>query len=409
MGFGGELVFDEEFAGHVEYAGGAELEAGEVDFVTGLGAAEPCEAGGIARGRGALGIGELCFEGGAIEVLAGGQGDGFDEPIDVAGGEGFAFEVLPCAVDAILDAAGEDEAVGRGAVVVFSGADVAAGAIEMDVHGPWGGELAVKAGEAGEIGVGNAGAVVALRMSGVVGEDGQGFVVVPEGDEGDDGIDGAFGSGAQVRIGAGGVADADDFSIRTEDAAVGGDFLNVAFAEAEVGDWLGAGEGEADGALEMGEDLALPITFEFARVHACLFEDLFGGEIAVGGIVLVEGMESDAAGVGSGGFGEAFAKGVVAFVGDADPIDGAKDDGPARAEENDAACAEAEIPFIGDGVVSHEGADGRGDIDIESGEAEGGIPGGAGRGDGEPGAGDEREEAVEDHGKRLSRGVCGNK
>ena len=55
------------------------------------------------------------------------------------------------------------------AVVPLARADVAAGAVEVDVRDP-GGLLPLVAGHAGEVGVGQAGPVVALRVRGVVGQ-----------------------------------------------------------------------------------------------------------------------------------------------------------------------------------------------------------------------------------------------
>lgn len=64
-GFGGELVFDEEFAREVEHAGVADTQAGDVDLVTGFDAADEGELigeGDVAFGRGGFEFGdEVCL------------------------------------------------------------------------------------------------------------------------------------------------------------------------------------------------------------------------------------------------------------------------------------------------------------------------------------------------------------
>ena len=67
------------------------------------------------------------------------------------------------------DAVGQDLAVLVRTVVPLAGADVSAGTVEVDVRHP-GGLLPLVAGHAGEVGIGQPGAVIALRMGGVVGQ-----------------------------------------------------------------------------------------------------------------------------------------------------------------------------------------------------------------------------------------------
>lgn len=63
-GFGGELVFDKEFAGEMEHAGVADTEAGEVDLMTGFDAADKGKLvgeGDVAFRRGGFEFGDEVF------------------------------------------------------------------------------------------------------------------------------------------------------------------------------------------------------------------------------------------------------------------------------------------------------------------------------------------------------------
>ena len=110
------------------------------------------------------------------------------------------------------------------------GADVAAGPVEVDVGDP-GGLLTLVAGDAGEVGVGHAGAVIALRVRGVVGQGHDRRVAVPEADHLEHRVDRADRHVPDLRVGAGGVADVLDLAVGAEDPAVRRHLLDLGLAQ----------------------------------------------------------------------------------------------------------------------------------------------------------------------------------
>src|SRR5207247_1794996 len=168
------------------------------------------------------------------------------------------------------------------------GADVASGAIEVNVQRGRHCQLPKKAGHARKIRIRYAGAVVTLWMRRVIAQNGQRFFAVPEAHQGNHGINGSLGLGSQGRIGAGRVADGTHFSIRPEDAAVRGNLLDTSFTEAEVRDGPRMSERGPDSSFEFNQRLPLEAALELPRLRSRFFEDLFGGEIAVGSVMLVQ-------------------------------------------------------------------------------------------------------------------------
>jgi len=114
-----------------------------------------------------------------------------------------------------------------------------------------------------------------------------GPVAVPEAHEREHGINGAFGCGAQICIGAGGVTHATHFPVGTENAAVGRDFLDARLAQAEMGDGLSARQRFAHGHFQVGYHLSLKAAFVLARVHAGVFKNAFRRKIAIRGVVMM--------------------------------------------------------------------------------------------------------------------------
>lgn len=232
-----------------------------------------------------------------------------------------------------------------------------------------------EAGDSGEVGAGDAEAVVALGVAGVGAEDGDGFVFIPEAEQGDDGIDEAFWKGDEAFDFAGAAPHAADFVVGGAfDAAVGGYLFDDGFAVAEVGDGLGVWQRGADGfggvldhaAVEVAGEAGVAIDLEF-------LDEFFGGEVAAGGVVLMEGVDGDSFGGGAGGFGEGGAESVVRFIGDADPIDCAEHDGLFGADDDDAAAAQGEFVEAFDGIVGHGGSQGGSGIDVEGGDFDGAL------------------------------------
>src|SRR5688500_16528587 len=112
-----------------------------------------------------------------------------------------------------------------------------------------------------------------------------------------------------------------------------------------MGNGLRTWERLTDRGFQIRENVPLKIAFELAGVHAGVFEDLFSGEVAVGRVVLMKRVDGNTFRIRARGARESFAKRVVPFIGDADPIDRAEHNRFVRAEQDDAARAEAEVPF----------------------------------------------------------------
>ena len=94
----------------------------------------------------------------------------------------------------------EQHAILLRAVVVLAGADVAARAVEVDVQRFRHGLAANEPRDAGKVGAGHAGAVVALRMARVVAEHGERLVAVPERKQRHLRIDDSLRLGTQCRV-----------------------------------------------------------------------------------------------------------------------------------------------------------------------------------------------------------------
>src|SRR5262249_52480728 len=154
-------------------------------------------------------------------------------------------------------------------------ADVAACAIEMDMQRGRHSHLAEKPRDAGKIRIGNPGAIITLRMRGVVAENGHGPFPIPKADQRNDGVDRAFRGGAQLRIAAGRIAHAAKFPVRPEDTPVGGDLGYWGLAEAKMSERLSLWQRATNGRGQVGERLALERAFVLARVHAGALEDSF--------------------------------------------------------------------------------------------------------------------------------------
>src|SRR4051812_18780564 len=129
---------------------------------------------------------------------------------------------------------------------------------------------------------------------------------------------------------------------------------------------LSSGNSQTHRFLEFNQQLALESAFELSRGDASFTQDLLGGKIAVRSVMLVKGVDSDPAGNGSGGESKSSTECIVRLVGNADPINGAQDDGLFGSEKDHAAGAQAQIPFVGDRIIGQEAADGRCGINVEN-------------------------------------------
>jgi hypothetical protein len=136
-----------------------------------------------------------------------------------------------------------------------------------------------------------------------------------------------------------------------------------------VGDGLGVWQRGADGFGGVLDDAAVEVAGEAGvAIDLEFLDEFFGGEIAAGGVVLMEGVDGDSFGGGAGGFGESGAEGVVCLIGDADPIDCAEHNGLLGAGDDDAAAAQGQFIEAFDGIVGHGGSQGWGGIDVEGGD-----------------------------------------
>src|SRR5262245_56030570 len=123
----------------------------------------------------------------------------FDRPAHVGRRDELAFRVFPGAAQAVDETFGEYAAILFCAVVVFAGPDVAARAVEMDMQGGRHRQLPIKARDAEEIRVGDAGAIITLRVRGIITQDRDRLIAVPKTDERDYWVDNSFERRANLR------------------------------------------------------------------------------------------------------------------------------------------------------------------------------------------------------------------
>ena len=291
--------------------------------------------------------------------------DGLGGPADVGGGDGLALHALPCAFHAIGKTTREDGAVGGVAVVVLAGPEVAAGAVEVDVEGARKGLVAEEAGDAREVRVGDAGAVIALGMGGVVGEDGHGLVMAPQAHGDHQGVYQALRRRAQGGVWRGGVPDGPHEPVGARHAPVGGHLKDIRLAPPDVGKGNDVGGGPGDGVGRAKHGGPDDVGVEASGGEATRGEDVLGGAVGDGGVVLVEGMDGDAGPCRAGRRRQQVTEGVMGLVGDPDPVDGGEDDGVAGAADHHAAAAEGEVPGRRHGVIGQAGAGGGGGVGVE--------------------------------------------
>lgn len=243
----------------------------------------------------------------------------------------------------------------------------------MDMQGGVDVLAANEARDAGEVRAGDAEAVIALGVTGVGAEDGDGFVGIPEAEQRDGGIDEAFGQGDEAFNFTGAAAHATHFVVGSAlDAAIGRDFFDDGFAVTEVGDGLSIRQCGADGFGGVLDDAAMEVAGEAGVAFDSEFlDEFFGGEVASGGVVLMQGVNGHSIGGGASGVSESGAEGIVPFIGDTDPIDGTKHDGLFGTGDDDAAAAEGQFIEAFDGVIGHGGSQRRCGVDVEGGDPDG--------------------------------------
>ena len=146
-----------------------------------------------------------------------------------------------------------------------------------------------------------------------------------------------------------------------------------------MGGFAGGRQGTGDAFRRASDHEALEVSFKTGvPLDAELLDEFLRREVTAWCVVLVERMNGDAGGGGAGGLGKGDAEGVMAFVGDADPVDRTEYDGVAGARDHDTATTQRQVIEALDRIVGHRRAQGRGGVDVERGdldrfgEAEGG-------------------------------------
>jgi len=134
-----------------------------------LTATQPGQPGSATlRQESRVAVSELGFQFVHGQVFRGREGHRFDAPAHVSGGDRVARSSLPGAAHAVGQPFGEHQTVLRRAVIVFARANVATGAVEMDVQRRRDSQLSKETCESRKVRIGNSGAVVTLRMRGKV-------------------------------------------------------------------------------------------------------------------------------------------------------------------------------------------------------------------------------------------------
>ena len=238
----------------------------------------------------------------------------------------------------------------------------------MDVQRLRHGDLAQKTGQPGHLRVRDAGGPVAFRMTRIVTQDGDRATRPPKAHQRDHRVDHADGFGAQRGAAGRGETHRAYLAVRAEEPAVGGNVVHRRLAEANFSDKFRGVDRGPDGAVEALQDCAGEVAPEPTGIQPGLHQYLFRREIGGRRVVVVQGVDGHAFGNGAGGGGQGGPERVVAFVGDAQPVDGAQHDGLSCSEQDDAAGAEAEIPRLDHAIVGHPGAGGRRGINVEGGD-----------------------------------------
>lgn len=246
------------------------------------------------------------------------------------------------------EAGGESDTVFACAVIELACGDVSACTVEVNVQRVREVLSADETGDARKIGRGDPESVVALGMASVGGEDCYGCCSIPEADGRDEGIDIADRFCSDCGILGCGVAGCADPSIWTKDASSAGDVADFRAAPAPMGNWARFGESVSDCSGGSGDDLSLEGAVEaLETIDAEVFEEAFCGEIASGRIVLMQGMDGDVVGACLCCSSKCHTESFMTFIGDADPVDGAENDGVFDAGDDDASATEGEFidPF----------------------------------------------------------------
>ena len=152
-----------------------------------------------------------------------------------------------------------------------------------------------------------------------------------------------------------------------------GDVFDDGLAPAPVGGFAGGRQGTGDTFRRASDHEALEVSFKAGvPLYPELLDQFLRREVAARCVVLVKRMNGDAVGGGAGGLGEGDAEGVMAFVGDADPVDRAEHDRFARTRDHHTTAAQRQVIEALNRVVGHRRTQRRGGVDIERRDLDGG-------------------------------------
>ena len=252
--------------------------------------------------------------------------------------------------------------------------------------------LPEKTGDAGEIRVRNTGAIVTLRMTGVVTEHRERLIAVPEADQRDNGVNGPFRLAPQRGVGGRGPAGGTHFAVRPEDPPIGGHLPDWGLPEAQVRDRLALRQRHANRRRQSLQRRPGEGALVGTQRQATLAEQPFSRKVTVRGVMLVDGMDRHALRRRSRGLGQPLLEDVVTLVADPNPVDRTQNDRLAGAQQNHAATAQAEFSLGLDRVIGHHAAHRWGDVHVEHGQSQ--AVGPQRRREEDEGAGHEQRDAA---------------
>ena len=104
---------------------------------------------------------------------------------------------------------------------------------------------------------------------------------------------------------------------------------------------------------------------ELLRIQAIFLQNLLRGEIAKRRVVLMHGVDRNALHARARGLRDSPAESIMGLIGNHHPVDGAKRNGIARAQQHDPARAKPHVPCANHFVVVHQTPHRRGDVHVK--------------------------------------------
>src|ERR1019366_1800887 len=178
------------------------------------------------------------------------------------------------------------------AVIVFSCTDISPSAVEVNVQGLGNRLAADESGDSGKIWAGNAGAIIALRMTGIIAEHRDRPTLIPERQQRHLGIDDSFRLGSKGGVFRGGEANRANLTVWPEYAAVGRNLFHRGDAPAVVRGRLCRRDCNFDRLGSSLNHVPMESTIEPTIIlQPKIANEPFGREIAAGRVVLMQGMD----------------------------------------------------------------------------------------------------------------------